>query len=135
MSAPGEPAEPDVDDREERLRRAEAGNRGVLAGVLGLEALSVLLLPVALRATHSLGLTRTLILFAFAFVLVAAAGAVRRPQGIAIGGVMQLLFMLTGFFSYAMFVLGAAFWAVWWRGLVFRRDVLGKPGGLRMLVS
>lgn len=129
------PDQPSDGGHEERLRRAEAGNRGVLAGVLGLEALSVLLLPVALRATHSLGLTRTIVLIAFAFVLVGAAGAMRRPHGIALGGVMQILFMLTGFLSYAMFVLGAAFWAVWWRGLVFRRDVLGKPGGLRMLVS
>ena len=135
MTEPEAPRALTPEELEDRARRADSSTRGVLAGVLGLEALVVLLLPVALRASHSLGVTRTVVLIVFALVLIAAAGALRRPRGIAIGSAMQALVMLTGVWLVAMFVLAAIFWAVWYRVLVLRRDVVGTPGGLRMLIS
>lgn len=129
-------SEPQPVDESERRRKADAGSRGAMAGVLGLEALTVLLLPRALAASDSgLGTTKTLILVGLAIVLIVAAGTMRRPYGIAFGGVMQLVVMLTGIWLTAMFILAALFWAVWYRILVLRRDVVGTPGGLRMLIS
>jgi len=120
----------------ERARRADGATRATLAGVLGLEALVVLLVPRALVASHSgLGTTKTLILVALAVLLIAAASMVRRPYGIAVGTAMQVPLMLTGILIVAMFILGAIFWAVWYRILVLRRDVVGTPRGLRMLIS
>jgi hypothetical protein len=120
----------------ERARRADGATRGTLAGVLGLEALVVLLVPRALAASSSgLGTTKTLILVALAVLLIVAASMLRRPYGVAVGTAMQVPLMLTGILIVAMFVLGAIFWAVWYRILTLRRDVVGTPRGVRMLVS
>jgi len=67
--------------------------------------------------------------------LILAVSMVRRPYRIAVGTAMQVPLMLTGILIVAMFLLGAIFWAVWYRVLVLRRDVVGTPRGLRMLVS
>ncbi|MCW2497388.1 DUF4233 domain-containing protein [Jatrophihabitans sp.] len=131
-----EPHEPTEDEVAARAARADKASRGALAGTLGLEALVVLLLPRALAATdQGLGLTKTLILVAFALVLIAAAGMLRRPRGIAIGSALQVPLLLTGIWLAVMFIVALVFWAVWYRVLVLRRDVVGTPGGLRMLIS
>lgn len=128
--------EPSEAERAERVRRADSSTRGALAGVLGLEALVVLLVPRALAASSSgLGATKTLILVGLAVLLILAAGMLRRPYGVGVGTVMQVPLMLTGIWLGAMFVVGAIFWAVWYRLLMLRRDVVGTPRGLRMLVS
>lgn len=130
------PPELTEEEKAERIGRADAGSRGVMAGVLGLEALVVLLVPRALAASSTgLGTTRTLILVGLAVVLIAAAGMMRRSYGVAVGGALQLPVMLTGIWIGAMFIVAGIFWAVWYRVLVLRRDVVGTPGGLRMLVS
>jgi hypothetical protein len=129
------PAQPSDEERAERARRADGATRGALAGTLGLEALVVLLVPRALAGTGGVGTTRTLILVGLAVLLIAAAGLLRRPYGIAVGSLMQMPLLLTGIWIGAMFVVGAIFWAVWYRLLVLRRDVVGTPSGLRMLVS
>lgn len=41
------------------------------------------------------------------------AGLVRRPGGIALGWVLQLAVLATGFWVPAMFVMGAVFTAMW----------------------
>jgi hypothetical protein len=128
--------EPTPEQIAERAARADKASRGVLAGTLGLEALVVLLLPRALAATSAgLGVTKTLILVAFAVVLIAVAGMVRRPRGIAMGSAMQVPLLLTGLWLTVMFVIALIFWAVWYRVLVLRRDVVGTPGGIRIFVS
>jgi hypothetical protein len=59
----------------------------------------------------------------------------RRPWGVALGSALQVPLMLTGVWIATMFVLAALFWAVWYRLLVLRREVVGTPRGFRMLIS
>lgn len=59
---------------------------------------------------------------ALAVACVLAAGVVGRPGGLAIGWVLQVLVLATGFFVPAMFALGAVFVAMWaWLLSVGRR--------------
>ena len=133
MTTPGEPTDQQLSDR---ARRADGATRGALAGTLGLEALVVLLVPRALAASSSgLGTTKTLLLVGLAVLMIVGAAMLRRPWGVAVGTALQLPLMLTGLWIGTMFVLGALFWAIWYRLLVLRRDVVGTPRGLRMLIS
>ncbi|MGH8963643.1 MAG: DUF4233 domain-containing protein [Jatrophihabitantaceae bacterium] len=129
-------SEPTEEQIAERAFRANRATRGALAGVLGLEALVTLLLPRAIAfSSTGLGLTRTLILVGLAVVLIVGAAMVRRPFGIALGSALQVLFVLTGFLLVAMFFVGVIFAAIWGALLRIRRDLVGTPGGWRMLVS
>lgn len=133
---PTGPVEPTPEMIAERARRADRATRGALAGVLGLEALVVLLIPRAIRFTDTgLGTARTVLLIGLAVVMIAVAGMVRRPRGIAAGSVLQGLFVLTGVFLPAMFVVGVIFLAIWLSVLNLRHEIVGTPGGLRMFVS
>jgi hypothetical protein len=120
----------------ERARRADKATRGALAGVLGLEALIALLVPRAIAFTDTgLGGVRAGLLIALAVVMVLAAGMMRRSWGIAVGSVLQIPFVLTGAWLTAMFVVGAIFVAIWLYLLTLRHELVGTPGGARMLVS
>lgn len=133
---PDEPDdEPTPEQYAERARRADKASRSVLAAVLGLEALVTLLIPRTIAFTTGLGPVRTGICFGLAAVLVVAAGLVRRPWGIAVGSVLQVAFLATGILIATMFLVAALFIAVWLRVLVFRREVVGSPGGFRMLAG
>jgi len=103
--------------------------------VLGLEALVVLLIPRAIAFTTGLGPVRTGICIGLAVVLAAAAGLVRRPWGIGVGSGLQVAVFATGIMIATMFLIGALFIAVWLRILMFRHEVVGTPGGLRMLLE
>ena len=128
--------EPTPEQYAERARRANRATRGALAGVLGLEALVVLLLPRALAFTDAgLGVARTVTLIVFAVVLIFGAASVRRPWGIGLGSVLQLGLILTGIWLWGMFIVAAIFVAIWIRLLVLRHEVVGTPGGLRLLIS
>lgn len=127
--------EPSPEQLAERARRADKATKGALAGILGLEALVVLLVPRAIAFTTGLGPVRTGILIALAVVLILAAGLVRRPRGIAIGSGMQVLFTLTGIMIATMFVIGVIFILIWLRLLQLRHEVVGSPGGFRMLAG
>jgi uncharacterized membrane protein len=130
------PAGPTPEQVAARATKANRATRAAMAAVLGLEALLVLLLPRAIAFTSTgLGLTRTLILVALAVVLVAAAGLVRRPFGVAVGSAMQVLFLLTGLLLSAMFVVAVIFLCIWGRLLVTRHELVGTPSGWRMLIS
>jgi hypothetical protein len=136
VSVGSTPTEPTEEQVAERAVRANRATRGALAGVLGLEALVLLLVPRAIAFSSSgLGLTRTLILVGLAVVFILAAGLVRRPYGIGLGSVLQLAFVLTGVLLIAMFFVGVVFAAIWGALLRTRRDLVGTPGGWRMLVS
>lgn len=129
-----EPRQPIAAERADRERRADRATRGVLAAVLGLEAVVVLLLPRALAFSDGgLGVTKTLLLVLLALLLVLAAGLMRRPWGVGLGSALQVLFVLTGMWLLAMLLVGAIFVAVWFRLLVLRRDAAGTGGGWRML--
>lgn len=132
MTGPAEqPADP-----AERARRADRATRGALAAVLGLEAVVTLLVPRALAFSDGgLGVTKTVLLVVLAVAMIAAAGLLRRPWGVAVGTVLQVLFVLTGLWLLTMVFVGLVFAAIWLRLLVLRRDLVGTPGGWRILVS
>lgn len=131
----GAPAEPTPEQYAERARRADRATRGVLAAILGLEAIIVLLIPRAIAFTTGLGGLRAGICFALAALLVLTAGLLRRPWGIAVGSALQLLFIATGLLIGAMFLVGGIFLAIWLRLLLLRHDLVGSPGGVRMLAG
>lgn len=128
--------EPTPEQIAERATRADKATRGAMAGVLGLEALVVLLLPRAIAFTEAgLGGTKTGLLIGLAVVMVLAAGTERRPWGIGVGSVLQVPYLLTGVFLGAMFVVAALFIGSWAYLLHLRHELVGTPGGVRMLVS
>jgi hypothetical protein len=129
------PIPPTREQIAERARRADQATRGVLAAVLGLEALSVLLVPRAIAFTTGLGPVRLTIIVTLAVMLVLSAGLVRRPWGIGLGSAMQVPFFASGIMIVTMFLIAALFMAVWLRVLMFRHEVIGGPGGLRMLAG
>lgn len=129
------PVEPTPEMIAERARRADKATRGVLAGLLILEAIIVLLVPRAIAFTTGLGTGRTISLVVLAVVLVLVGGMQRRPRGIAIGSAMQMLFIATGFYIVTMFLVGAIFLAIWLRLLQLRVELVGSPSGWRMLAG
>lgn len=136
MTDPPSQAEPTAEDYAERARRADRATKGALAAVLALEALVALLVPRAIAFTSTgLGTARTIALVALAVLLVVGAGTVRRGYGIALGSVLQIPFLLTGIWLFAMFVLGAIFLGIWVWLLRLRRELVGTPGGLRLFVG
>lgn len=129
------PEQPTPEQYAARAKRANKATRGALAGVLGLEALVILLVPRAIKFTSGLGTTRTTIIFVIVFLLVLGAASTRRSWGIGYGSVMQLVFTATGFFLPSLFLVGAIFAAIWLRLLMLRHEVVGTSGGLRMFVE
>lgn len=129
------PAAPTPEQYAERARKANKATRGALAGVLGLEALVILLIPRAIAFTTGLSPVRAGICIGLAVVLIVAAGLLRRPWGIALGSGLQIAFIATGVMIGSMFLVGALFIAVWLRILMLRHEVVGTPGGLRMLAG
>jgi hypothetical protein len=133
---PAPAAEPTEEQLAERAVRANRATRGALAAILGLEAMVVLLVPRAIAFTSTgLGGTRAGLLIALALVMVVAAGLMRRPWGIGLGSVLQVPFILTGIWLTAMFVVAAIFATIWLSLLNLRRELVGTPGGIRMLTS
>ena len=135
MTEPTEPTEPTPEQYAERARRADKASRGALAAVLGFEALVTLLIPRTIAFTTGLGPVRTGICIGLAVVLVVGAALVRRPWGIALGSALQVPFIATGALIATMFLVAALFIAVWLRILMFRHEVVGSPGGVRMLLG
>lgn len=128
--------EPTPEQLAERSRRADRATRGAMAGVLGLEAVVTLLVPRALAFSHGgLGVTKTVLLISLAVVMIAAAGLVRRRWGIGFGSAVQVLFLLSGIWLWALLVIAAIFAAVWGWLLFLRRDLVRTPGGWRILYS
>jgi hypothetical protein len=127
--------EPTPEQFAERARRADKATRSVLAALLGLEALTILLVPRAIAFTTGLGPVRLTIVITLAVVLVVAAGLVRRSWGIALGSALQLAFFATGVLIATMFFIAALFIAVWLRVLMFRQEVIGGRGGIRILAG
>jgi hypothetical protein len=132
---PDTPVEPTPEQCAERARRADKASRSALAAVLGFEALVTLLIPRTIAFTTGLGPIRTGICIGLAVVLIAGAALVRRPWGIALGSALQVPFLATGVLIVTMFLVAALFIAVWLRILTFRHEVVGSPGGLRMLLG
>ncbi len=119
-----------------RRARADKATRGVLAALLCFEALVVLLLPRAIAQTDTgLDAVKTTVLIALAVVLVATGFLLRRRWGIGLGSAGQLAVLTTGALEPVMFAVAAVFIALWAWVLTMRRDLVGTPGGWRMLNS
>jgi Protein of unknown function (DUF4233) len=120
----------------ERRGKADRATRGVLAALLCLEALVVLLLPRTIAQTSTgLDTTKTVVLLTLAVVLVVTGFLLRRPWGIGVGSALQLAVLATTVLERAMLIVALMFIALWWWVLTMRRDLAGKPGGVRMLIS
>lgn len=120
----------------ERQRRADRATRGALAAILALEALIVLLVPRTIARTGTgIDPGKTVALVGLAVVLVLAGTLLRRPWGIAVGSVLQVPLIATGVWVQAMFVLGLVFLGIWLYLLKLRHELVGTPGGARMLIS
>jgi hypothetical protein len=144
---PREPGEPDLpSDRgadaltpeqlEQRRVRTDRATRGALAAVLCLEALVVLLMPRALAQTSGgLGTGKTVTLIVLAGVLVVAGFLLRRPWGIGTGSVLQVAFLATAVWLPVGLVATVLLAGCWVYLLYLRHDLIGTPGGARMLIS
>jgi len=124
-----------VPDDERRRHNVDRATRRVLAAVLCLEAFTVLLVPRALARTTGLGGLKTGLLLGFAALLVAAAAVQRRRWGIGVGSALHVPLLLIGVWTHAFFVVAAIFVGVWLYVLNVRHELVGTPGGVRMLIS
>jgi len=122
-------------DDEQRRENINRATRRVLSAVLCLESFSVLLVPRALARTTRLGGLKTGLLLGFAALLLAAAAVQRRRWGIGLGSALQVPLLLIGIWTHAFFIVGALFLGVWLYVLNLRHELVGTPGGVRMLVS
>jgi hypothetical protein len=119
-----------------RARNADKATRRALAAILALEALVVLLVPRAIAFTDAgLGGVKTGLLLGLAGVMILGAGLQRRSWGIGFGTALQLPLILTGIWLPALYVVGGIFAAIWVYLLTLRHELVGTPGGARMLVS
>jgi Protein of unknown function (DUF4233) len=125
-----------VTDDEQRRENVNRASRRALAAVLCLEAFVVLLVPRAIAVTPTgLGGLKTGLLIGFAVVLVAAAMVQRRRWGIGLGSALHVPLLLIGVWAHAFFIVAALFIGVWLYLLNLRHELVGTPGGVRMLVS
>ena len=91
----------------------------VLPAILLLESIVVALaIPVAL-AVDDRGPASAIVLGVLAILLALGSGAVRRPRGVAVGWVLQVLVLLSGLVVPAMAVLGLVFLGVWVLGVIY----------------
>ncbi len=91
----------------------------LLPAILLLEAIVVALaIPVAL-AVDDRGPTSAIVLGVLAILLALGSGAVRRPRGVAVGWVLQVLVVLAGLLVPALAVLGLVFLGVWVLGVIY----------------
>ncbi|REE95593.1 DUF4233 domain-containing protein [Thermomonospora umbrina] len=98
MSGPGEAPKP----------------TSLLAAVLASEAVVIALaIPVAVAVQDVDGRTAGLVCGGLAVACLLLAGMVRRPWAVAVGGVLQVLLVASGFMVATMFFLGAIFGALW----------------------
>jgi len=120
----------------ERRQRIDRATRGAAAGLLCLEGLVVLLIPRAIAQTSTgLDATKTGLLVGLAVVLVGCGFLLRRPWGIAVGSVLQLLVLATVLLIPVLAIVVVFFLLIWWYLLRTRSQLLGSRPGWRMLVS
>lgn len=105
--------------------RAARAVRGVFAGTLCLEALTVLFVPRAIAQTGS-GLTtsRLVLLLVLAGLLILTAGLLRFPAALVAGSVLQVALVGCGIIVSAMYVLGVIFVGIWIYELRVRAQLL-----------
>jgi len=110
--------------------RAGRALGGAAAAILLLEGIAVLFVPRGIAQSGD-GLTgfRLTVLIVLAVLFILASGMQRRPRGLLIGTVLQVPFLLTGFFGAAMWLVGGLFVLIWAYLLQVRKDLLGSALG------
>ena len=127
-----------LSESEQQLRRAKTNRatRGAMAAVLCLEALVVLLMPRALAQTSAgLGTGKTITLVILAVILILAGFLLRRRWGIGAGSALQVAFLATGVWLPAGLIVSVLLAGCWGYLLYLRHDLVGTPGGIRILIS
>ncbi|MFJ1460691.1 DUF4233 domain-containing protein [Nocardia sp. N2S4-5] len=100
------------------------GLRGVMAGALVLEAITVLLaLPVVSSVGGGLSWWSVACLVGLAVLMIVGAGLQRRSWALPFNLSLQVLLLLGGFIHISIFVIGVVFAAVWAFILLLRSDV------------
>lgn len=100
------------------------GLRGVMAGALVLEAITVLLaLPVVADIAGGVTWLSGTYLVALALLMIAGAGLQRRPWAIPFNLGLQVLVLIGGVFHLSIAIIGVIFAAVWAFILLLRSDV------------
>ncbi|MFE3026107.1 DUF4233 domain-containing protein [Nocardia tengchongensis] len=100
------------------------GLRGVMAGTLVLEAITVLLaLPVISAVGGGLRWWSVLYVVGLAVVMFLGVGVQRRPWAIPFNLALQVALLLGGFIHISILVIGVVFVAVWVFVLFLRADV------------
>ena len=88
--------------------------RSMCSGMLGLQAVVLFLVGVALPTVTDVGAGTGLgIGLGLSALCVVAAGLMRRPAGLVLGWAVQLLSIALGFVVTAMFALGVVFLALY----------------------
>ncbi|WP_051178239.1 DUF4233 domain-containing protein [Nocardia concava] len=100
------------------------GLRGVMAGTLVLEAITVLLaLPVISAVGGGLRWWSILYVVGLAVIMFLGAGVQRRPWAIPFNLALQVALLLGGFIHLSILIIGVVFVAVWAFVLFLRADV------------
>ncbi|MEV0107315.1 DUF4233 domain-containing protein [Nocardia sp. NPDC050799] len=100
------------------------GLRGVMAGALVLEAITVLLaLPVVADIAGGVTWVSGTYLVVLALVMIAGAGLQRRAWAVPFNLGLQVLVLIGGVFHLSIAVIGVIFLAVWAFILLLRSDV------------
>ena len=100
------------------------GLRGVMAGALVLEAITVLLaLPVVADIAGGITWVSGTYLVVLALIMIAGAGLQRRSWAIPFNLGLQVLVLIGGVFHISIAVIGIVFLVVWGFILVLRSDV------------
>jgi hypothetical protein len=125
-----------AEEQEARRNKANRATRGGLAGILCLEAFVVLLVPRAIAQTsEGVDGSKAGLLVALAAVLIAVGFLLRRPWGIAVGSMLQVVLAATVVLVPAMIIVVVFFVAIWVYLLRTRHQLVGTPAGWRMLIS
>ncbi|GAA1699954.1 DUF4233 domain-containing protein [Fodinicola feengrottensis] len=116
---------PEEEEPTSGLRNPQAAARGVGSATLLLEALVLLLalVPLTKLSGHVSGLEIGVLLGLIA-VCVLTCAVLKRSWGWHLGTAIQVAIILTGFFNWALLVLGLVFLAIWAYVLHVRRTVL-----------
>ncbi|WP_067544272.1 DUF4233 domain-containing protein [Nocardia crassostreae] len=100
------------------------GFRGVMAGTLILEAITVLLaLPVVSAVGGGLRWWSVLFLVGLAVLMILGAGVQKRSWAIAFNLALQVPLLIGGFIHLSILIIGVVFAAVWLFILFLRADV------------
>lgn len=85
--------------------------------VLMLEAFVALFLGLALFGLKDKNPVYLIAGAVLAVLLILACGVVRKPWGVAVGWILQLILIAGGFWEPSMFVVGVLFAVAWWYAL------------------